>query len=116
LAATSLIHDEEISLRFIDLSETVAAKFVRMLPKSWTIEKRRWRKTENVLLAIELSRNLDVERLSDAIRQSRIPRRKFGIWISLVTESDHDGVTVPIWICDLHQRIGGKIDFSVTLV
>jgi hypothetical protein len=80
------------------------------------VEKRRWRNTNKVVVSIKLSSKLNAKLISDAISQSRIPRRNYGIWVSLVTESDHDGVTVPVWICDLHERIGGKIDFSVTMV
>ncbi len=87
-----------------------------MIPKSWMVEKRRWRNTNKVVLSIKLSSKLNIKRIVNAIQRNRIPHRNYGIWVSLVTESYHDGVTVPLWICDLHQQIGGKIDFSVTLV
>jgi hypothetical protein len=42
--------------------------------------------------------------------------KEYGIWASVVTELDSSGASFPEFISDLHHRIGGKIDFSFTVV
>jgi hypothetical protein len=40
----------------------------------------------------------------------------YGIYVSLVTEKDSDGLTLPPFVCDFWRQIGGSLDFSFTVV
>jgi len=40
----------------------------------------------------------------------------YGLWVSLGTNRDSDGLTVPKYVCDIYQKIGGTIDFSFTVL
>jgi len=40
----------------------------------------------------------------------------YGLWVSLGTNRDSDGVAIPKHICELYKRIGGTIDFSFTVL
>jgi hypothetical protein len=35
----------------------------------------------------------------------------FAVCISIITEWDHDGLTVPPYVCDFMRSIGGTLDF-----
>jgi len=41
---------------------------------------------------------------------------QFGIWISLVTESDSDGLTLKPFLCEFWRSVGGGLDFSFTVM
>jgi hypothetical protein len=50
------------------------------------------------------------------IKEMNLFEKEYGIWASVVTELDSSGASFPEFISDLHHRIGGKIDFSFTVV
>ena len=55
-----------------------------------------------------------LEGLYKFLSQEAIAPDSYSVWISVVTSSDHSGVSVPKYIRDLIRRTGGGIDFSFT--
>lgn len=40
----------------------------------------------------------------------------YGVYVSLVTENDSDGLTLPSFVCDFWRHVGGSMDFSFTVI
>ncbi len=58
----------------------------------------------------------NIDKIIGAIEHLHLDESTYEIRISLVTESDSDGLSVPDFITHLHRRIGGHISFSYVLV
>lgn len=79
------------------------------------VESQRRRGKDDYVVAVELSDST----VCNAVRQalSSCPlTAPYGIYVSLVTENDSDGVTLSPFVCDFWRHVGGNIDFSFTVV
>ncbi len=68
-----------------------------------------------IILINDLENNTKHLQIIDIIRKHKIEREKINFFISLTTQNDISGFTVPRKVADLHFNIGGSIDFSVIL-
>lgn len=66
------------------------------------------------ILSIVLSEDLDYQPLIDIVHARNIDRHACGVWASLVTDRDSDGISVPEYVVNLYSKIGHTIDFSFT--
>jgi hypothetical protein len=100
---------ERFSFRFIALSDAAVDALRRALPDA----PLRTRKHDTHTTAvIDLSETLDLDPLYAFIDESGAPPSSYGVWISVVTASDHSGVSVPPHVLDLIRRTRGGVDFS----
>ncbi len=65
---------------------------------------------------IPITNEQDAKKIKDKFYEFNIGNMEYGIWVSLVSELDEDGLKVPDYISELHRNIGGKLDFSFTIV
>lgn len=65
--------------------------------------------------AIELSNPNACRIVHEALRAVTF-KAQCGLWISLVTSSDSDGVNVQPHLLEFWKKVGGAIDFSFTVV
>jgi hypothetical protein len=63
-------------------------------------------------VAFELSKDVDYEALLVFLDSSHIDSNNYSVWVSVVTSSDHSGVSVPDYVLKLIRRTKGGLDFS----
>jgi hypothetical protein len=113
---TKLFRDESIVFRIVnlpvdllpDLEEAVAGHTLKTSPRKKP--KQTEEKTKTVWFDIVSKYNY--KRLLEFLDNNNISSKSYGIWISLVTERDNDGVHLPAYAVKFYKLIGGNLDFS----
>jgi hypothetical protein len=54
--------------------------------------------------------------LPSFVRDGGFSGSEYGVFVSLVTGYDSEIVEVPAFVLDLHRQVGGKLEFSFTVV
>jgi hypothetical protein len=103
---TASYHKEGFRFRFIRLSSSTASR-LRNSIQHIEIQSR---KPEVVLL--ELDESTDLEPLYRFLASEAIDPKTYSIWVSVVSSSDHDGISLPHYILDLIRKTNCGIDFS----
>jgi hypothetical protein len=80
------------------------------------LKTSRLKTTKEHVVYFEVRKKMKLKLLCDFIQKNNIDSQKYGVWISLVTELDSDGVHVPDFAVDLIRSTEGKLDFSFTSV
>ena len=107
---------EKYYFRIIDLSVPELETAKEILNK-YKMETGAYKNTNKYTILLRL--DVDSKKYTELINYiSQHPEinGKYGIYISLVTENDSDGLTVPAYIIELLREIGGELDFSYTSV
>jgi hypothetical protein len=66
--------------------------------------------------SIAIQPDFPIQAMADFVRNHEIPEDRFGVYVSMTTESDHDGISVPDHVVDVIRQCGGQLDVSVTVV
>ena len=66
--------------------------------------------------SIAIQPDFPTQAMAEFVRVHEIPADRFGVYLSLTTESDHDGIAVPDHVVDVIRQCGGQLDLSVTVV
>ncbi len=109
-----LYRKERFSFRFIGLSEDLAAK-IRHSLATVTFKSPRSslpRSAAGLVLAFDLNETMDLTRLYATLTELPVDPSMYSVWISLVTSTDHGGISVPAYVLDLIRRTKCGIDFS----
>jgi len=107
-------HTEKFYFRVIGLLPE-QIRFMRDAMSNIPIEDRQRKGRNDYVVSIELSSS----DICAALRQNLMDnplKVPFGIYVSLVTERDSDGLSIPQYICNFWKEIGGSLDFSFTVV
>lgn len=102
---------ETISLRFFDVQPELVSRLQQRIPHGRWHSKRLAGKNRWVI-ALELDFRSNYDSLCDFVLAEALPASCYGIWVSLETDRDNDGIHVPENILDLYKKIGGNFDFS----
>jgi len=73
---------------------------------------RKYKDTETYVVVFKISAVKNYGKLFSFINSCDLENVKKGLYISLVTYFDQDGVSVPSHVLTIYQRLGGDIDFS----
>jgi hypothetical protein len=102
---------ERFWFRFTSLSDKDLKTLQDLLPTiPFTIRK----KGDVSVVSFEIVAGMDLEGLYTFLAQVRIDPSTYSVWISVVTSSDHSGVSLPPYVRDLVRNTSGGIDFSFT--
>lgn len=104
---------EEYCLRLVNLSAADANRIVREI-SSPGIEMAKMKGTEHFVVVIPLSDTSDFEALGSLVQT--INEEDYGIYASLVTDRDNDGIRVPAVIRKFWKKNGGQMDFSFVVI
>ena len=107
-------HTERFYFRVIGLLPD-QIRFMRNAMPNITIEDRQRKGRNDYVLLIELSSSDICAALRRVLSDNPL-NVPFGIYASLVTVSDSDGLSIPQYICSFWREIGGSLDFSFTVV
>jgi hypothetical protein len=68
------------------------------------------------VIAIEIDETFPLARVASLVQELGLSNESYGVYISLVTESDQDGLTVPESAMRVIREVGGQLDFSFTCI
>ena len=106
---------EGFAYRFMDLSGTKMVSFKKITSQNThKVIKSRNDETFNVIF--DLNNNFYVDEIQELVDKLEINERSRGLWVSLSTERDSDGIHVPDPIRKAYLRLGGQLDFSFTFI
>jgi hypothetical protein len=108
-------HKAKILLRFVGLPERLLPVLKNVLPDT-DFRIARQKKTHKLVVSFQLYSKTSCMKLHKFIRENKVPPSNYGLWVSLVTEYPSGGVRVPDFAVKLLRQVGGKLDFSYTLV
>ncbi len=108
-------HNERIAFRFVGFPKKAVPLLKKALP-GVELKMGKQKKTQKLVISFQLNKNLKHKKLRAFLRQNKISPNTYGLWVSLVTERDSDGVRVPAFAAELFRKVGGKLDFSFTSV
>jgi hypothetical protein len=118
--------EENYSFRIYSINKKQVEEFERIFPKlNFKIGQLRRKnniqeKIERYTILIKLSKRINyagyILKIIEFIKQNKIPKTSYGLWISLSENRDHGGLTVPEYATDFYNKIyseiGGQLDFS----
>lgn len=105
-------HEETFSFRFMQLTEAEVERLRATLPLAGIEVRQRKDSEERFVAAFDLTEGMDLEPLYGFIEGVSPDPADYSIWISLRTDSDHDGLSVPPHVLEIVRRIGVGVDFS----
>jgi hypothetical protein len=108
-------HNERIGFRFMNLSRDVSDG-LRALATNPTTVRPEHGQPDRYVVSFWLEPNIDYDWIQGAIHENRLDESQYGLFVSLVTESDSDIVAVPDFARELFRKVGGRLEFSFTSV
>ena len=69
-----------------------------------------------IVAVVDLTENVDYSWLIEISQHPQFVGIQKGLYVSLVTDSDSSGVSVPSWVSTIYLAVGGSLDFSFTVV
>jgi hypothetical protein len=109
-------HREKYSFRILNITAKEVYSFKKIFNNfSYKVNKY-FKDKEKFVISTEVIENIDCGKLKEFIKKNNLPKESYGIYASLVTGTDSDGLTVPDRIIDFYAKIGGTIDFSFTFI
>jgi hypothetical protein len=105
----------KVFFRFVDFPERLLPELKGTLPNT-ELEVKKTRTSQKLVVSFELTKHISKAKLVLFMRRKNISPNKCGLWVSLVTDCDSDGVHVPAFAVKLLRETGGQLDFSFTLV
>jgi hypothetical protein len=114
---TELFRKEEASFRIVGLPVDLLPDLENTVPNhgvktNRSVKGARYNEINSVVVFFELLPDFDYSRLHFFLLNNQISKDSYGIWISLVTDRDNDGVHLPEHVLEFYKLIGGNIDFS----
>ena len=103
---TASYHKESFRFRFTKLSSNTA---LRLRNTILDIELHS-RKPDVILFVLDDSSNL--EPLYQFLESEPLDPKTYSVWVSVVSSSDQDGISLPPYILDIIRRTKCGVDFS----
>ena len=100
---------ETFAFRFVGLSEASLTKLQDVLGALF-LTVRSFK--EGFVVSLDITEKTDLEPLYRLLSENLIDSSNYSVWISVVTDSDHGGASLPNYVLDLIRRTKGGVDFS----
>ena len=108
---TDTYHTENVSFRFVDFPAKLLPRLSDSLP-GVEVKTKEHNDERGLVVWLRSDGNGTCDAHCAFIREQQIPSAKYGLWISLITSRDNDGIRVPQFAIELLRKIGGQLDFS----
>jgi hypothetical protein len=80
------------------------------------VSERKRQGVPGAVVAMEIDEGFPVAAVASLVQELGLSNDSYGVYISLVTESDQDGLTVPESALRVIREVGGQLDFSFTCI
>ena len=68
------------------------------------------------VVSLDIEPDFPIQTMTDFLRDHGVPADRFGVYVSMSTESDHNGIAVPEHVLEVIRGCGGQLDVSFTVV
>lgn len=105
---------EKYFFRFYTLSHSIYNKTIEILKKrKITYETgKHFKNKKRLVIVILLNKKSRVNFFIKIVRENKLNPKQYGIYVSLITDRDNDGVSVPSNVLKIYNKLGGSFDFS----
>ena len=62
------------------------------------------------VVTVGIDPEFPIDRIADFLAAHRV--EEHGVWLSIATEADHDGLRLPAHVLRVVRELGGMVDFS----
>lgn len=103
-----------VSFRMCGVSEPEMRKWMGIIvgiPCEWHRQKG----TDEYVFICDLDEVVKTQKLQDVLTTEKLPD-EHGLYVSLVSDRDNDGVRLASFISEFYRKVGGTIDFSYVSV
>ncbi len=101
--------EETFAFRLLGLPEMAIEQLRMVLPEvPLTVRKR----DDSFVVSFDIGEEMDLEPLYSFLESKSLDPRTYSVWISVTTESDQSGVSVPDHVLRVIRRTSGGVDFS----
>lgn len=104
--APTTFREEEYSFRFTKLTPDVAGRLRERL-SGLGLESRR-----PDVIALPLREGADYRPLIEFIASETLEPGTYSVWASIVTSSDHGGISLPTYVLNITRETRAGVDFS----
>lgn len=109
--------ETRIYFRAVGLSGEHLARVREVLAASSArVSERNRGGVQGAVVAIEIDEGFPVAAVASLVEELGLSSDSYGVYISLVTESDQDGLTVPESALRVIRGVGGQLDVSFTCI
>ena len=109
------VYEEEYFLQILEITPKDLARFKEGFP-NLEYEVNKYTNNENFIVSIKLlDSQVDVS-LIEFIKNLFLPKEKYGLYISLISDFSSGKVYIPNYILDVHNKLQGNITFSYTVL
>lgn len=102
---------EKIYFRIVGMKADLLSEYKKCVA-THNVRSSEYKDTNMLVVSMELLNEYNYIDLLSFITKNKISDKSYGIYISLVTDRDNDGVHLPDYALKFYQLIGGNIDFS----
>lgn len=102
-------HRERFKFRFLDLTEAAVARLRTMMK---TTGLRVHRRPSGFVVTLPITEGFAREQLFQYLLEEKLSRDSCGVWVSVLSSSDHDGLSVPEFILEIIRKTRCGLDFS----
>jgi hypothetical protein len=103
--------EEIFGFRLIALTDHQVKRLQEHLPGvPFTVRK----KENGSVVSFDVTATTRLQGLYAFLAETSLDPESYSVWISVVTSSDHSGVSVPRYVRELIRNTSGGIDFSFT--
>ncbi|WP_300159646.1 hypothetical protein [Solidesulfovibrio sp.] len=107
---------EKFIFRVIGASDELVENVLNVLGDSLVRVNNYYKNKDIVVVSVEIKQGVDYSEFVSLVKNSKIEKKKCGLFASLVTDRDSSGISVPDFVLDIFFEIGYSLDFSYTFV
>jgi hypothetical protein len=104
------------SFRILEVNSSELDEFNDYFKQTYGYRHKKKKDSDKFTIVLELNEKTDYAPLAEYILKHQGLNGRCGIYISLVTELDSDGLSVPDFVLSLLINIKGTLDFSFTTI
>lgn len=103
-----------IHFRFVGIPSEHLPRVREVLGDRIQVANRRAGTQRGLVIAMPLDESFPTAAVASLVQEIGLTSDRYGVYISLVTASDQDGLTVPESTLRVIREVGGQLDFSFT--
>jgi hypothetical protein len=103
-----------ISFRIWNLSASQARSISSEIPTAIEL-KPFYKDKRKFVISFTMTNRVKARSLKNVLSKYKIKPANFGLFASIATERDSDGIRVPVSVVKQYVLIGGHLDFSFTV-
>ena len=107
-------HIVRFAFRAIGISLRMVRKYQKIISGD-EFDFGKWSQGRGQVMVIELTSEKVCLNLRSALKKFPLSC-EIGIWVSIISEYDNDGLRMPLYISEFFREVGGHLDFNFIFI